>query len=369
MMRAVSAFMIAVVLLATPRPAMSAPPANADAAFDEAAQARVAEGMKLYQKKKYDRALAAFLQAYTLSHDPTLLLSMGLSALRMNDSLQAVKLFEKFLHDAPDAPEDQKERARTQLAKARRSLGRIEIAAPEGAQLSVDDAPVGRAPLAAAVDVLPGKHVVSSTFEGATKTETVNVAAMELARVRLGTATPTTPTSPRATTPAPVPVTETEPAPPPPPEAPKEAPGLFSAPESPAPAYVASVIGLTALTTAIVLHGMTVNADRNVSNGQEALARSGKDEGACATPDAAITPTCASLAEARQDSSSLSTPTLVAAGVGAGATLFALAWWMFAAKETDPAKTGVRSSPVPAVSVSAGARGGSAFDAQLRVRF
>lgn len=368
--RVVSSITLAALLLTTVTPALSAPrepaspasPASADAAFDEAAQARVAEGTKLYQRKKYDRALAAFLQAYTLSRDPTLLLSMGISALRMNDPLQAVKLFEKFLHEAPGAPEDQKERARAQITKARRSLGRIEIVAPEGAQLAVDDAPVGRAPLAAAIDVLPGKHVVSSTFEGSTKTETVNVSAMELARARLGTATPATPAapaSPRTPAPATVAPPVAEPGPPPL-AAPKDSPGLFSAPETPAPAYVATAIGLTALTTAIVLHGMGVNADRNVAVGRETLARSGNDASACADPDAAIAPTCASIADARQESSSLATPALVAAGAGAGATLFALAWWMFATKEIDPAKTGAR--PSPSVSVSSGG-------AQLRVRF
>jgi hypothetical protein len=199
----------------------------------------------------------------------------------------------------------------------------------------------------------------------------VNVSAMETARARLGPPTPTAPPSPRASTPAAVPAAVAEPSSPPPPatEAPKEAPGLFAAPETTAPAYVAGAIGLTALTTAIVLHGMTVNANRNVSVGQEALARSGKDESACATPDASIVPTCASLDDARKQSSALSAPTLIAVGVGAGATLFALAWWMFATKENEPAKTGAHPSPARAVSVSAGARGASGFDAELRVRF
>jgi hypothetical protein len=123
-------------------------------------------------------------------------------------------------------------------------------------------------------------------------------------------------------------------------EAPLEAePGTFAPPASVAPVYVAGVIGLGGLTTAIILRGIGANADRNVSAANDALARNGKSEAACAT-DATLASTCAALHSGERVASSLKTPFVASLAVGIGASLVALGWYFFAPKATRVTATG-----------------------------
>src|SRR5690606_11634878 len=62
--------------------------------------------------------------------------------------------------------------AESGLADARQKLGRIEVVAPSGTEITLDDSDkLGTAPLAEAVDVEPGAHTLRSP------TETVRVVA------------------------------------------------------------------------------------------------------------------------------------------------------------------------------------------------
>lgn len=320
------AFTLAGLLLLAPcvAHAQQAPAANSQAVND-AAKARLAEGLRLYKAKRYDRAQAAFLQAYALTKSPPVLLVLGLTTLKLGKPLDALHQLEQFKRDAKDITPEQKKRADTAILEAKSQLGAIEVTAPEGTEVSIDGASAGRAPFAAAIDVLPGKHTVSSGGEQ----KTVDVKVQGIAKTTLGApsraASPPTVVEP---SPFDTPSSSSPAAPSP--------PGFFSPPDSMAPVYVAGALGVASLTVAIILGGVGANADRNVSNAQDALARNGKSTAACGVVGVGMDPTvgqtCASLASAQKTQDDVKTPFVVSLAAGAGLSAFALGWYFFAPK-------------------------------------
>jgi hypothetical protein len=355
-MRAALRIGIVMMMATVARGAIAAPTATSESspAITDAARARFNEGIALYGKKKYERAHAAFLQAYGLTKNPAVLVNLGLSSLKMGRPLQAARYFDKFQREAKDATPDQKARAQKGIAEARRSLGAIEVTAPESAEVSVDGEPVGRAPLASPVDVLPGRHEVTSTTTAGTKSETVNVAALSTVKVRLAqraTAPPNAVSEPDhgASTSA----ASDSPSGPmgPPASTESEASSVFSAPQTSWPVYAAGAVGLASFTAAIVLSGIGANANRNVTNASDALTRNGKSPDTCSDPasaaDLTIASTCSRLRSGQRTSDDVATPFAVALGIGAGATLFALGWYFFAPKAQGSTETmgAVRITP------------------------
>lgn len=327
---------IALGLLLLAGTARAAPPdEHAGAAVTEAAKARFNEGVKLYAKKRYDRALAAFLQAYALTKNPAILFNLGQTSLKLGDPLRALRSFEQFLKDAPNAPPDQRTRAQTGITESRRALGSIEVTAPDGADIAVDGEPVGRAPLAAPIPALPGEHAVTITTASGAKLANVDVKAGMTARLKLAAAGP--PPPPGAVSEAPPPTSDEtrpeRPTAPPRKESPPEEPGFFAPPSTMAPVYVSGVVGVGALSAAIIFHGIGANADRNIAVSSDALARNGKDASACgADTDAATQSACASLARGERIAADTRTPFLGTLVVGLGATAFALGWYFLAPK-------------------------------------
>lgn len=301
------------------------------AAVGDAAKQRFGEGVKLYAKKRYDRALAAFFQAYALTKNPAILFNLGMTSLKLGDSLHALRYFEQFLRESSAATPDQRARANVGITEAREGLGSIEISAPEGADVAVDGEPVGRAPLPAPIAALPGEHAVTITTASGAKLANIEVKAGMVARLKLA-AGPATP-PPSAVSASPPEAPEEHAAPKRPPPAELAAPGLFAPPETIAPVYVAGVIGLGALSAAIVLRGIGANADRNTSVALDALGRNGKDASACTgTIDATLAATCSSLRSGERISAAVKGPFAATLAIGAAGTLFALGWYVLAPK-------------------------------------
>ena len=303
-------------------------------AVGEAARARFSEGMKSYAKKRYDRALAAFLQAYALTKNAAILFNLGMTSLKLGDPLHALHYFEQFLHDSTTATPEQRARANVEIKEARQGLGTIDIIAPDGADIAVDGEPAGRAPLAAPIAALPGEHVITITTAAGAKLANIEVKAGMVARLKLvGSGPPPPPAGA-------VSGDEEHPESKRPPPAEPEAPGPFAPPETIAPVYVAGAIGLGALSAAIVLRGIGANADRNTSVSLDALGRSGKDASACTgTGEGSLEVTCGSLRSGQRASSAVKGPFVATLAIGAASTAFALGWYLFAPKSAPKVGT------------------------------
>src|SRR5687767_11939820 len=84
----------------------SASPRRADGSVThDLSKTRYAEGMRLYEKKRYEEARAAFLQAHALDKRPAVTLMLGLTSLKTGRALEALSWFDAYLAAAPDASE------------------------------------------------------------------------------------------------------------------------------------------------------------------------------------------------------------------------------------------------------------------------
>jgi hypothetical protein len=307
------------------------------AALNEAARSRFTEAVKLYGKKKYDKALAAFIQAYALTGNPAVLVNLGLTSLKLGEPLRAARYLSQYLNlkETSEASADARKRAESGLAEARKSLGTLDIVAPERADITIDGESAGLAPLPGPVDVLPGRHTITIATASGAKTEQVEAPAGVVTKVNPAGAAAATPppnaaSQPTAHDAAETPAHHEAPRPP-------SVMGTLSPPSTLGPVYVAGVVGIASLTTAIVLGSLGANAARNRSVATEALARNGKDESACkGEVDAALASTCASLSAADRASAAVNTPFLASVSLGAGALAFAFAWYFFAPKDGAP---------------------------------
>ncbi len=194
---------------------------SADDATTDMARARFKEGVGYFDKGQFDLARAAFLQAYALKKHPAVLLNLAWSCLKSGHTLEAERYFKQFLVESKDVTDKQKSDAVDGLNQAHAKLGRIEVVAAPGTDVTIDGDHAGTAPLAEPAIVEPGAHTIKFRgTDGTTDTDSVTVLAGEKAIARFAktaSAAATAPPAATATTPPPS-DTETPSTPPPPPE-------------------------------------------------------------------------------------------------------------------------------------------------------
>ncbi len=202
-----------------------AQPTGGDDATTKAARARFQEGVEAFDKGQYENARAAFLQAYALRKHPAVLLNLAQSSLKSGHAIESLKYFQQFLRETSSPSPQQKADADKGIAEARTKLGRLEVSAPTGAEISVDNDRAGNAPLAEPVDVEPGTHTVRARYaDGTAEGKTVGVNVGEKLPVKFGPSA-----AGAAVVPVPVPV------PTPPPNVPASPPPATPPPDSAAP--------------------------------------------------------------------------------------------------------------------------------------
>lgn len=69
----------------------------------EQAKVKYEEGKAHYEAGEYDKALAAFTEAYNLSNKPDLLFNLGVCSEKIGDSTKAIAYYELYLEENPDA--------------------------------------------------------------------------------------------------------------------------------------------------------------------------------------------------------------------------------------------------------------------------
>ena len=127
--------------------------AGAEDPITSMARARFKEGVEFYDKGEYEQARASFLQAYALKKHPAVLLNLAWSSLKSGHALEGKKYFEQFLNESKDATDKQRADANDGLSQAKAKLGRIDIQAPSGTDVTVDGDHTGTAPISDAVFV------------------------------------------------------------------------------------------------------------------------------------------------------------------------------------------------------------------------
>ncbi len=149
--------------------------AAAEPSDREKATAMLAEGAELYRKGDVTRALGNFKAAYAVFPSPKLQYNIGLAYQGLGRHAEALKSFEAFLRDAPDAPAERLADARDRIRQLAAKVANLAVTGPrEGAEVLVDGALVGRTPLPARLPIDSGRHelVVRSSTGSRTRTFT-----------------------------------------------------------------------------------------------------------------------------------------------------------------------------------------------------
>jgi hypothetical protein len=154
-----------------------------DAAVEREAQARFEEGIARVKTGNFEAARVSFLQAYAVLHKPTILWNLALAEEKTGKVLVALGHFREFARVVPVG--DDRIGADKHIGELMLQTGRLDILAPAGAQVIVDGAPAGIAPLGDPVDVLPGRHHLEARTTQSTKEADAEVAAGQLVHASL----------------------------------------------------------------------------------------------------------------------------------------------------------------------------------------
>jgi tetratricopeptide (TPR) repeat protein len=178
--------------LAAGGPAPAAAPSG-----DKVAEARKRYelGLKLYEEGNYEAARIEFERAQELAPTYRILYNIGLVYKQTNNYVDALRAFEKYLADGgAEVPADRKALVEKEIAEIRPRIGRITVKTNvPGAEILLDDTPVGIAPLTEPIMVNPGVRRVTVQAKGRIpSTRTVTVGSSENPTIEIELAEPTT---------------------------------------------------------------------------------------------------------------------------------------------------------------------------------
>lgn len=149
-----------------------------DEATTSIARERFKEGVQFFDQKQYEKARAAFLQAYALKRHPAVLLNLAQSELRSGHEADAAKHFAQFLREAKEATEAERQAADSGLSAAKAVVAELAVNVDEdGAVVSVDGSAEGQSPLPGAVYLSPGAHNVAAKKDAREVTQAVTAVA------------------------------------------------------------------------------------------------------------------------------------------------------------------------------------------------
>ena len=143
------------LLLSTPLSAFRTAARAQDDTLVKEARARFKEGVDLYDKGQYEAARAKFFEAYALRRHPAILLNLGLSSLKSGHPAEAARYLTQFQREATSATPQEHSDADKAITEARTKDSRVDVSAPTGTEISVDDTVIGTTPLADSIDSIP----------------------------------------------------------------------------------------------------------------------------------------------------------------------------------------------------------------------
>jgi hypothetical protein len=331
-----------------------------DDALTKAARARFQEGVDAFDKGNYEAARAAFKQAYALKQHPAVLLNLAQSSLKSGHYLEAAKFFQQYLNDPQG---DKKADASKGLTDARAKLGRLDVTAPPGSEVTVDTDVVGKTPLNEAVDVEAGNHTVRAKLpDGTSSEQKIVVTAGQTQPVRFAAAATVTtlsptnpPTNPETHPPANPPTTtlpENPPTNPPPQQPPPEQRGEVVHPAAAIPLMIAGgVLAVGGGIMAGVFGGLKSSANDNYISVQNQIINAEKADGiknpTCSPPPSQkYENACATLKSNQDAVNQDATVANVFIGVaiaGVVAAAGGVVWYFVGAKHKEP--TAARITP------------------------
>jgi hypothetical protein len=163
--------------------AASPPAADGDARLDEA-RTHFQRGVELYKERNFDAALVEFTRAYSVAENYRLLYNIGQVHFERHDYVAALKNFRQYLQaGGSDVPASRRDSVEQEIATLERRVARVRIDCNvSGAEILIDQTPVGTTPLDDAVLVNPGTRQVTARkpgYEGQLRSVTIAGAEMQ----------------------------------------------------------------------------------------------------------------------------------------------------------------------------------------------
>jgi hypothetical protein len=188
-------------------------PAWADDKATRDAQARFEEGLERVKAGDFEAARVSFTQAYAVLHKPDILWNLALAEQKSGHLVEAIGHFKQVKAGAKS--DRDRASADRHVIELMAQTAHIDVAAPSGAQVSLDGVAAGLAPLPEALDVAAGRHHIEvGLAQGATKSADADAVVGQVVHVSfLQAEAVVTPAPGAAPAPAPAPAPAAAPAP------------------------------------------------------------------------------------------------------------------------------------------------------------
>lgn len=183
-------FLITIPALAADAPAKQPSPEAAT----EAARASFQRGVELFHETNFEAALAEFRKANEVAPSYRILYNIAQTYFELHDYVNALKFYKQYLADGgAEVVGVRKSTVEEMIQKLTARIAFVEISVNlDGAQVSVDDVPIGISPLDGAVPMNPGSRRVSASKAGLpVVTRTIAVAGSDRQSVALTLREPT----------------------------------------------------------------------------------------------------------------------------------------------------------------------------------
>jgi hypothetical protein len=156
---------LALLLVLMAAPARAAEPPNR--ALDEA-RTRFQAGVQLFHEGSFDAALAEFRKAYSLAPSYRVLYNIAQVQFELHDYVESLKTFRQYLQEGgADIPPDRRAQVEGEVQKLERRVSLVQINVDvDGAQVMLDDVPVGTSPLRLPIMVNAGNRRITATKPG-----------------------------------------------------------------------------------------------------------------------------------------------------------------------------------------------------------
>jgi hypothetical protein len=187
------------------------------------AGSRFRKGLDLFKDGDYQAALIEFRRAYELAPNFNVLYNIGQVYFQLQDYPNALNALERYMNEGgANVPASRRGEVERDIEKLKSRVANLEITVNVAdAEIALDDAPIGKSPLAKPVMVSAGKHKLTVSKTGFTSaTKLVEVASGDTPKITLELVENKGPVisiepPPNPTVTAPPPPTSTVPPPPP----------------------------------------------------------------------------------------------------------------------------------------------------------
>jgi len=145
-------------------------------------------GKELYEASDFAGSLSEFQRAYELLPSYKLLYNIGQVSFQLKDYASALRSFNRYLAEGQaEIPAARREEVQRDIDSLRTRVATLRISTDKpGAEIAVDDVPVGHTPMVDPVLVNAGRRRITATLAGfPTASRVVEVAGLEVLRLNL----------------------------------------------------------------------------------------------------------------------------------------------------------------------------------------